>query len=250
MNITLHSFKDKELKNAIAIVGFPSIGLVSSIATNFLARELKLEVIAGFTSPDFPPYTMIQNGVPLPQVRIYAGERDCEDESGVDCDSLVVITSEFMPKIEEHHIMAEAIMQWLSDNGVAMAITLDGIPLFNPDDYVLLGAGSTPVMRDLMKNYGIQEFEEGMIRGISGVMLFEGANKGIDVITLLGSARADMPDPRGAAKLMEPLSKMFPELKIDTEPLYTEAEELDRRIKAQNAGEMPPELPKDQVLYG
>lgn len=248
--LILHSYKDKEMKNAIALVGFPSIGLVSSIATGFLARQLDLEIIAGFSSPEFPPYAMIQNGVPMPQIRIYAGDRECDDETGMDCDSLVVITSEFMPKAELHHPIVEAILEWLEERDIKTVITLDAIPLFNPDEYVLLGAGSTPNARETMSNYGITEFEEGMIRGTSGILLFEGANRGIDVMTLLGSARADMPDPRGAAKLMEPLGKMLPELKIDTEPLYAEADELEKRLMAQTSGGMPPELPKDQVLYG
>lgn len=249
-DLILHSYKDKELKNAVAIVGFPGIGLASSIATGFLARQLNLETIAGFSSPEFPPYAMIQNGVPMPQIRIYAGDRECDIEGGMDFNCLVIVTSEFMPKVELHYQIAEAILHWLHEHGVKTIITLDSIPLFNPDEYVLLGAGSTPDARKLVTEYGITEFDEGMIRGISGVLLFEGANEGLDVMTLLGSARADMPDPRGAAKLMEPLEKMMPELKIDTEPLYKEAEELDKRIKSQLAADMPPDLPKDQVLYG
>lgn len=250
MDLTLHSYKDKELKNTVALVGFPSIGLASSIATNFLSRELKLELIAGFSSPDFPPYAMIQNGIPMPPLRIYAGDRECDDESGMDCDSLVVITTEFMPKPEQHYFVANAVLDWLQEKNINTVISLDSIPLFAPDEYVLMGAGSNPVARAMMSSFGITEFEEGMIRGISGILMFEGANRAMDVITLMGSAKADMPDPRGAAKLMEPLTKMLPELKIDTEPLYAEAEELDRRIKAQMPSDAPPELPKDQVLYG
>ena len=248
--MTLQEYKVKELKNTIAIVGFPSVGLVSSIAASFLARELKLDPIAGFTSPDFPPYSIVQNGVPMPQIRIYAGDRVCDDKTGVDCDSLVVITSEFMPKMEQHHTIAVAIMDWLSERNVKNIVVLDGIPLFVPDEYVLLGAGSTPHARETMREYKIDEFEGGMVRGTAGIMLMEGLRRGLDVVTLLGSARTDMPDPRGAAKLMEPLGKMLPELKIDTEPLYLEAEELDRRMRTQTVQEHHSVLPSDHILYG
>jgi len=248
--LSIHKYKDKELKNTIAVVGFPSIGLVSSIAASFLARELKLDAIAGISSPDFPPYAIMQNGMPMPPIRIYAGDRDCDEETGLDCDSLVVITSEFMPKMELHYPIATTVLDWLSERNVKTIISLDGIMQFAHDEYILLGAGSTQNARDVMKEYGIEEFEGGMVRGTSGIMLFEGFKRGLDVITLLGSARADMPDPRGAAKLMEPLGRMLPELKIDTEPLYLEAEELERRMKSQAGSEGPSELPKDQVLYG
>ena len=246
--LIIHSYKDKELKNTVAVVGFPSIGLVSSIAANFIARELKLEMIAGISSPDFPPYALMQNGVPMPPIRIYAGNRNCDDDTGLNCDGLVVITSEFMPKMEQHYSIAMTILDWLVANDIRTVITLDGIHPASQGDHVLLGAGSTEAAREIMKKYEIDEFVDGMIRGTSGVMLFEGANRDIDVLTLLGSAKADMPDPRGAAKLMEPLGKMLPELKIDTEPLYTEADELEKRMTGQpNA---PPQLPRDQLLYG
>ena len=246
--IILHTYGDRDLGNAVAIVGFPSIGLVSSIAANFIARELKLELIAGISSPGFPPYAIMQNGVPLPPIRIYAGDRKCRDDAGLDCDRLVVITSEFMPKMEQHHPIATTVLDWLSDNGIRTVITLDGIHPASQGDHTLLGAGSTPSVREIMKKYGINEFVDGMIRGTSGVMLFEGANRDLDVLTLLGSAKSDMPDPRGAAKLMEPLGKMLPELKIDTAPLYIEADELEKRMKNQNSP--APNLPRDQLLYG
>ena len=68
-----------------------------------------------------------------------------------------------------------------------------------------------------------------------------------DVISLMGSAKSELPDPFGAARLLDPIKRMFPEINVDTEPLYEEAEELNKRI-----GTKPP-LPADtddRVLYG
>ena len=41
MDIEYRSFKDCDLADSAVIIGFPSLGLVSSIATNFLSREMK-----------------------------------------------------------------------------------------------------------------------------------------------------------------------------------------------------------------
>ena len=243
--LIIHNYSDKKLKNAVALIGFPSIGLVSSIATNFLSRELGLNLIAGMSSPEFPPYAVIHNGIPLPPLRIYAGDRECDD--GMKCDGLVVITSEFLPKPEMHYPIAMALLDWLHEHDVNTIITLDGLPQ-NENENILVGTGSTQMSMEIMSKYGINSMQDGLIRGISGIMLYEGANRGVNVITLMGSAKVDMPDPRGAAKLMEPLSRMLPELKIDPEPLYAEAEEIEKRMK----GGQPEvkELPRDQVLYG
>ena len=75
--LELHVYDDKtDLSKSVAIIGFPSLGLVSSIAASYMSKELKLNLIAGITSQEFPPYTIIQNSKPMPQIRMYAGCRE------------------------------------------------------------------------------------------------------------------------------------------------------------------------------
>ncbi|MBR1973821.1 MAG: PAC2 family protein, partial [Candidatus Methanomethylophilaceae archaeon] len=102
IDVRIRKLKDHEFRNAVAIIGYPSIGLVSSIASNFMSRELKLELVAGIESPDFPPYTVMQNGIPMPQMRIFSGLREPKDDEdgGIDCEDIVIVTSEFVPKVE------------------------------------------------------------------------------------------------------------------------------------------------------
>lgn len=244
--IAVRDYTDFDSTNAVAIVGFPSLGLVSSIAASFLVKELGLELVSGMTSPSFPPYAIIQGGRPVPQVRMYAGCRELGDDRGMDCDSLVVIVSEFMPKAELLPELGDAVTSWCEGKGIRTVVTLDGIPQFEPDEYAAIGVGSTDNARRLIERYGIPTFDEGMVRGLSGTLLLNGERDGLDVITILGSARSDMPDPKGAAKLMEPLTRMLPELQIDTEPLYKEAAELDKKLRSQPSADEP----GDRVLYG
>ena len=245
-NFSIHRYKDVRWGNSIAVVGFPSIGLASSIAANFLARTLKLDVIGGISSPEFPPYAVVQNGIPLPPVRIYAGSRSCCTGDGVDCDGLIVVTSEFLPKIDQHHQLAVSFMDWFKENGVGTVICLEGIPQFDPDDQRILGVGSTDAAREIMSKYSVEGVDDSLVRGTSGVMLYEGVMRNMDVLTILAQARADMPDPRGAAKLIEPLAKMLPELKMDLEPLYKEAEETEKRMGAHPLDD----LRNKDFLYG
>ena len=166
-------------------------------------------------------------------------------ENGIGCEDLFVITSEFVPKPEQTDEMAQMIIDWCRDNNVNTVITLDGIPLFGPDMYSIIGVGSTDNARKMMKGYEIESIEDGMVRGISGTMLMKASDIDMDVITLLGSAKQDMPDPKGAAKLMEPLTRLLPELKIDTEPLYKEAEEIEKKIRSQQIHQY-----ENQDIYG
>ncbi len=239
--LELHVYDDKtDLSKSVAIIGFPSLGLVSSIAASYMSKELKLNLIAGITSQEFPPYTIIQNSKPMPQIRMYAGCREDKAVGGMEeCDDIVVITSEFVPKDGMNYRVSELLIDWLKENG---------IKTFGEDNYILLRAGSTESARVQMKEYGIESFEEGMVRGMTALLLMEGAEKNVDVIAMLGSAKADVPDPKGAAKIMEFLAKMLPELKIDTAPLFKEADELEKRIASQQIPETTSSV-GDRVLY-
>src|SRR5690554_3001916 len=94
--VRLHEYRDEKYDGALMIVGFPSVGLVSSIAANFIIRTGKLDRVAGITASGFPPFTLVHEGVPSPPVRIYAGERKCDD--GEPCQQIVAVAAEFMPR--------------------------------------------------------------------------------------------------------------------------------------------------------
>ena len=245
--LVYHHYSELHSENAVAIVGFPSLGLVSSIATSFLAKQLELDLVGAVSSSSFPPYTVIQNGVPVPPVRFYGGCRKTDEgcDGGIECDDLYIITSEFVPKTELMDSMAELIVEWCQRNNVRTVITLDGIPVFSPDTYSIIGVGSTEYARSMMNKYDIDTFDDGMVRGLSGLILMKAVDADLDVITLLGSARQDVPDPKGAAKLMEPLTRLLPELKVDTEPLYQEADDIDRRMQGQEMHQY-----RSQDIYG
>lgn len=248
--ISIHEYKKDQFKNGMMIVGFPSVGLVSSIAANFIIRASKLERVAGIVSEDFPPYTLIHDGVPSPPVRIYAGERKCSD--GEDCQQLVTVAAEFVPRPELVQKLATTVMDYCQQKGVRTIVALEGINWQSPEEPKIFGVASTPASRDILSKYGVEEMKEGMVSGLSGVLLYQGEQRGLDVICLLGPARVDLPDARGSAKLLEVVAKMLPELKIDPEPLYKEAEEIERQIKNAMQSVNQPKKPslEESVVYG
>ena len=50
---------DVELKNPILIEGFPGLGMVGSIATKYLAKQLKAKEYAILYSPHFPYHVLV-----------------------------------------------------------------------------------------------------------------------------------------------------------------------------------------------
>jgi uncharacterized protein len=250
-DLIIHEYKADNFEDGMMIVGFPSVGLVSSIAANFIIRTSKLERVAGVMSRDFPPYTLIHDGVPSPPVRIYAGQRHCGDK-GEQCRQLITVAAEFMPKPELVQPLADVLLDYCQEKGVKTIVSLEGINWQSTEEAKIYGVGSSPASREMLKRYGVDEMKEGMVSGITGVMLYGGEIRGLDVICLLGPARVNFPDARGSAKLLEVVAKMLPEIKIDPDPLYKEAEEIERQIRtAMESVNQPKKLtPEQSVVYG
>jgi uncharacterized protein len=228
--VQIVEYKEADLTNAMLIEAFPTVGLVSSIAGHFIIDQLKLEEIGMVSSRYFMPAAVIHNGFPSPPVRIYAGKRICGPNDS--CEQIVVIISEFMPSVDIIKPLGEAILAWAKKKKFRLIVTLEGANVVEPKKLATHGVGTTQKMKDLLKTYDIEETKEGMITGITGVLLYEGARLKRDVLCLLADAHTSYPDSRAAATLVETLDKMLPEIKIDTEPLYKEANEIEQKIRA------------------
>ena len=248
--VKLHEYSNNDYDGALMIVGFPSVGLVSSIAANFIIRTSKLERVAGVTADGFPPFTLVHEGVPSPQVRIYAGKRNCND--GEPCQQIVAVAAEFMPRVDLVQPLVSRLLDYASAKGIKTVVVMEGMEQPGAEEPEIYGVGSTEASREMLKRYEVEEMREGMVSGISGVMLFEGDMRGINVICLLGPARTDFPDARGSAKLLEVIARMLPEIKIDPEPLFKEAEEIEKQIRMAMKSVQQPKKDaiEESIVYG
>ncbi len=75
MSIETIKYAEMGLRNPIGIVGFPSVGLVSSITANYIVAQLEMEPVAGLDGDCLPPYCMIADGAAYTPIRIYGKER-------------------------------------------------------------------------------------------------------------------------------------------------------------------------------
>jgi uncharacterized protein len=121
----------------------------------------------------------------------------------------------------------------------------------NPEQREILAVATGERCKSMLSTYGLKEFNEGMVSGVSGVLLYEADRLNQDVICLLGPARSDYPDARGAARLLEQVAKMLPELKLDPDPLFKEAETIEKDMKSNlQAMRQSPKRADESLLYG
>jgi len=252
-DIAILEYKKIDLSDSMLVIAFPTVGLISSIAGRFIIDSLKLKEIGSIVSKHFMPATVIHNSNPSPPVRIYAGKKMCGPDNS--CEQLAVIISEFMPPLDIIKPLVDKIFDWSEEKNCKVIMTLEGTHAMdekNKKKVQVYGVGSTPLMKHVLKKYNIKQTREGMIVGVTGVLLYSGALMNRDVICLLSEAHASYPDSRAAGNLLEKLDIILPGIKIDPAPLYEAAEGIEKDIR-QFMNQSKPTAPTPPIpssMYG
>ncbi|MBQ5483291.1 MAG: PAC2 family protein, partial [Candidatus Methanomethylophilus sp.] len=91
----------------------------------------------------------------------------------------------------------------------------------------------------MLEEAGVTLMADGLVRGMSGVGLFQSRIDGLDAMCLIAPANPQLPDPRAAASTLLPLSKIIPRFEVDPQPLIQEAKEIEDRLRSQQANQQP-----------
>lgn len=225
---------------ALVISCFPSAGLAPTVAGHYILQVLKLPRIGLLVSDDLPPLAVIQGGRVNPPVRAY-GNKD-----------LVLILSEFPLPATLINPLAATVLQTAVQIKAGGVLGIEGVvphPVDSdetsdspPDEMVwYAGSGTSEALPADYKAAGVRAMGDGVIGGVSGSLLVQGIGAGLPVGALLVSATdAGYPDHRAAAKVIEVLDQVLPHVQIDTKPLRTQAEVIEKALRAAVKSREPP----------
>jgi uncharacterized protein len=227
-DVNIVDFEDVDLEGATVIAGFPSIGLVSTITANYLIDALNLKQIGCMQSPHFPALSVVHTGEPLSPVRIYSGIQS----SG---EKMAVFVSEFKPKPNLINAISSTIMDWASKKKCKLLISPEGMVVEGKatneervsDAYAI---GSTEKVRRILVAKDIAQFKNGIIAGVSGVLLNIGKQSDFDVISILTEAHPNYPDARAAASAINVIA-LVTNTEINVAPLYEESERIEKQLQ-------------------
>lgn len=219
MDIEYKGLKPLNIKGATTIVGFPTAGLVGSIAASYLATKLEMEMVGYFTSDKMPPVTAIHEYKPLPPLRVYISKKH----------KLVVVLSEIVTPISISNEMAESIRQIATKLKSPLVITLGGISMHQRENAVYGISTSQELVISLEKRKYINRVKEGATTGVAGLLLTPGMMK-TPVLALLAETLEEQPDPRAASNVLKVVSKIL-KIKLDTNELEEEGRILSRATK-------------------
>jgi predicted ATP-grasp superfamily ATP-dependent carboligase len=237
---------------AIVVSSFPSAGLAPTVAAHYIIRSLNLPRIGFVVLPEGGSIAVVQSGQVNPPVRIY-GRGD-----------LAIVLSELPVPLDLAPRIARMILDGAEHRKARMVVGLEGVvPHPAPDEappkeesvWAALSRSDPKVMEQL-KACNVRLLEDGVIGGVSGGLLVEALRRAVPVSVLLvsaGNGPEGFPDHRAGATLIEALDRLLPELKIDTGPLRTQAEMIERALRAAIKGREKANLPakkEEPTIYG
>lgn len=217
---------EQSLQGAMMIVGFPTHGLVGSIATRYLVDTLGMTAVARVESPSLPPTVVMDDGLVDSPVRIYASGMACGPDK--KCSQLVVALSDIPVETPWLGVLGEALVDWAETKGVKMIFAIEGKPLEGgpeKEEIPVLALGNAPGI-PVIRSCGFPR-ASGMLTGFGASVLKAGIGRKIPVICLLPEAEKERPDGRAAAKVLETIQPLVPRLALDPGPLRQKSEELE-----------------------
>ena len=255
-----------KLNNPILIAGFPGPGLVGSISTSHIIEQLHMHQIACVESEFIVPGVIYIAGKIRHPFRLYSNQQG----------NVCVLVCEAPIMIHGINSVLDTVVKWVKDNEVREVVVLEGIPVEGiPDSSRKPMILSSDIRGDNNDSLYKDDTEEKkdfssssssssnttFIAGISGGLLSSCLSNGIACKALLISASSGIPEPEGAAILIESISNITDNdslKRIDAQQLRDRGAILKRRmtetiraVREQQSREHQEQSPTGgQVIYG
>lgn len=224
MEIILH----KKFKAKTLIEGFPGFGLVGTIVTEYLIEQLNCELIGEFVYDELSPTVAIHKGKLVNPMGVYYNKKY----------DLVILHAILDVKGFEWKI-ADIVQSIIKQLSIKETISIEGVAgddgdklyCFNNDKFTSLGA---------------EPIKESVIMGVTASLLLHQKNVGC----LFAPTKANIPDSRAAAKIIEFLDKYLG-FELNIQPLLMQAEIFENKLKGimQNTQKTVSEAEKKQMSY-
>lgn len=230
-DVEVRTRADVDLSNALVVLGAPTIGHVGTITAQYLVDALEMERVGGVASDALPPITVVRGGRSALPFRIFVTETSCG--LGLECERLVVVTGAVIPAGPAIHRVARALVAWAKGLGADAMVLPDGLVVQDRDEGdALHGVSSTDRGLEFIAKAGIEPLAEGLLIGLSAAVLNEAEHQDLDALCILAESNPELPDARAAARIVEVLDRVVPDVKIGTAPLLEQAEAIEENLRA------------------
>ena len=210
-------------KNAILLEGFQGVGLVATLAAEYIANKTNSKLIGYVSSDVFPPMAILSDGQLRHPTRIYSFK-----EHG---QNFLIISSELPIPHGITDAVARELVAFAKKNNVKEIVSLEGITTPKPpvQSNVYFAANMDKLNKRLIKF--AKQLKNGIIVGISAQVLLQARAKKVPAFSIMAEAHAEFPDGIAAAEIIKKLNALY-KLDIDVSDLIKESKKFEEKIWA------------------
>jgi uncharacterized protein len=208
-----------KLKEPFLIEGFQGVGMVGTLAAQYLVQKLNAKRIGYVEAPELPSMAILVEGEVRHPIRVHASKQK----------NLLIIESEVpLPKLMLPEL-GKKIVDWAKQRGVSRIICLEGFAAARKKEPTIYGVVSDKELEKEIRDH-VKILKTGIIIGLTARILLEAKFKQMPVVCLISESHSEFPDGIAAAALLKKLNEIY-NLEIDVEPLIKEAKEFERKLK-------------------
>ncbi len=207
----------KKPKSPIIIEGFPGLGLISTITTEFLIKHLNAKSIGQIWSDKLVPIAAVHDARIIQPLEIFYAEKE----------NIVIVHALSDVRGLEWKI-SQAILDLYNMLKATQLITIEGIMSKGETSNVFYYTNDAK-HKKMLEGTKAQPLKEGIIVGVTaGLVLKE---KDMNIVGLFIETHSKLPDSMSAAKIVEMLDAYLG-LKLDTKPLVEAAAQFEEKLKS------------------
>jgi len=213
--------KGVTFKQPIIIEGFQGVGLVGTLAAQYLAQKNNFDQIGYVDSEGIPPLALLVNGEVRNPIKIFSNKER----------SIIIIESELSIPRKIIYELSEELAKWAKKIKAKEIVCLEGLSVPESErDYEILGMSTDKKTMDNMIKKGVKPLMNGILIGMSAALLLKAKEHNIPATCLMVESRTQFPDGLAAAAMLEELGKIY-DFEIDTTDLKNQANAFERKMQ-------------------
>jgi len=193
------------------------MGLIGTIATEFLTDHLQTEQIGSIESDDMPAMVAVHDGKVIEPISIHYNKKY----------NIVLVHAISIGKGAGWEL-AEVVQELAKEIQAKEIISLEGVGSPKMSEKSSLFYYTTNKKRQKDLDLIAKPLKEGIIVGSTGALMAR--EKKTPVTALFAETHSNLPDSKAAASIIKALDSYLG-LKIDPKPLLKQAEDFEKKLK-------------------
>ncbi len=203
-------------KSPIIIEGFPGLGLIGTIVTEYLIKHLGAKPIGYISSTNIPPMVAIHESRVVQPLEIFYAKNK----------NLIILHALTDVRGMEWEI-SEALSQLCKTLKVKEVVSIEGILGQSQEINLFYYTGNAKAQSKFNK-FKATELKEGIVTGVTAAMLLK--TKELNFTGIFAETHSKMPDSKASAKIIEMLDNYL-SLGVDYKPLEQAAADFEKQLQ-------------------